>query len=368
AASLADLPSALLEGQAQIKKHLDQKPEDPAWLHAQGRAALLLWDFDSAIRSFQMAADLGADSAEFLVDFATAYFERAEQNRVALDYAMALEKLGQALQKSPNYPPALFNRAIIHSKLYQYDPAIADFEEYIRRERDEQWRKEASQRLSELRNRRARVFDPSHNAPAEMAAELGLETAMTGALLDYESNHSSELEAEAAALLAKHQDPWLLETMQLPAVGKVGGAIRTLSQMATLRTISNLNYGNLADEVAGLKHTDLPLPLRIWRDYEILYHETRTLAVANCPDTAELRRAALRYPWFEAQILLESSLCNAGREDFSGAASLIEEARQIAEVHHFSGTLIRVPNFRGQRLVDTGFNREALQVAVDALG
>jgi len=363
--SVTDIPAALLESQAQIKRHLESRPEDAAWIHAQGRAALLLWDFETALRSFQMAADLGEKSSDFLVDFASAYFERAEQNGSALDYTLALEKLGQALQAKPDHLPTLFNRAIIRAKLFQYDPAIVDFEEYIRREPDAGWRQEAQERLEAVRRSRARVYEPGRDVPPVLQTELAIETAMTSALREYFRNRTAALESQAIALRDTHSDPWLLEVIGLPETASK--AVEVLTEMAILRTTANLQYDRLSEGIRLLTTASVPPSLGVWRDFELLYYRTRTLAVASCPDTTNLRRAARPYAWLGAQIALESSLCRAGREDFGGAASLVDEAEQIATAHDYRATLIRVPNFRGQRLVESGYSREAIQTAVDTL-
>ena len=363
---LADLPAALLESEVLIRRHLDSRPDDPAWLHAQGRAALLQWDFDGAIRAFQTAADLGIRSPEFLVDFASAYFERAERLGAALDYAGAVEKLGQALAMQPYYPPALFNRAVVYGKLFQYDPAIADFEEYLRRETDAGWRAEARKRLEELRARRAAVFGKGP-APESLRGELDLEGAMTSGLREFLRGAFPELEETAAAFANRHGDPWLLETVHLPRSPELVRAISALSELARVRVAAGGQYDRLSGEIRFLEASILPAPLRVWRDYELLYRRTRTAAVADCPDTAVLRVAAHPYPWFGAQFALESSLCAAARQDFAGASALVDDAADLARKHTLQATLIRVPNFRGQRLVDTGFCREGMQMAMESL-
>lgn len=367
AAALSNLPPALLESETEIQKHLKRKPEDPEWLHAEGRAALLVWDFETAIKSFQMASDLGARSADFSVDFASAYFERAERTRSQVDYARAIEKLGQALERNPSEISALFNRAIIRAKLYQYDLAIADFEEYIRRAPNAGWRDEAKQRLADLRKRRARVFTRQPTEPPDLRSELLLENAMTSGIRVYSRSNWHALDAEAKTMYAEHGDPWLMQVMRLRGGSKLLRAIDALSAMAALRTVAAGDYSTLGAQVEFINSIQLPKPLRIWRDYELLYHRTRTLGVANCLDTTDLREASQSFPWFEAQVLLESSLCAAGRQDFAAAAAAVDEAARIAQAHNLRATLIRVPNFRGQRMVETGFYSEAFQTATEAL-
>jgi tetratricopeptide (TPR) repeat protein len=360
--SIGDLPSALLQSQARIKEHLDKRPDDPEWLHAQGRAALLLWDFDGAMRSLQAAADLGAKSPAFLVDFGIAYYERAERNGSSLDYALALEKFGQALRQDPRNLAALYNRAIVEGKLLQYDAAIADLEAFLRRETDARWKEEARGRLERLRNRRAGLFGPSPGAPRELRTESALESAMVGGLASSPDNT-----ALAAGLFEEHGDPWLREAMASPDFPARGRALEALAALARVRVAAGGSYGTLTDAIHFLQSARLPAPLRVWRDYELLYRTTRTPAVAECGNTAVLAQGASLYPWFEAQIWLESSLCAAGRQDFVGAETRVDQAVRIAETHRFAATLIRIPNFRGQRLVDAGFCREAVQTATEAL-
>src|SRR5262249_35967631 len=47
----------------------------------------------------------------------------------------------------------LFNRAIVYERLYFYDRATADWEQLLKIEKDPGWRKEAEQRLNDLRAR-----------------------------------------------------------------------------------------------------------------------------------------------------------------------------------------------------------------------
>lgn len=149
--SPADLPPELLESQARIQRRLERDPADAPWLYAQGRAQVLRWQFDDAIRSFQAAAAAQAQSAEFWTDFATAYFERAEVRRAGADYAQAAELLDRALQLHPRDPAALFNRGIVHSRLSRADAAIRDLELCLQVETDTGWREEAQRLLNEIR-------------------------------------------------------------------------------------------------------------------------------------------------------------------------------------------------------------------------
>jgi tetratricopeptide (TPR) repeat protein len=366
--SINKMPSGLLEGQLLIQRHLEGHPEDPGWLHAQGLAHLLVWQFDEALKSFQTAADLGENSPDFLVDYATGYYQRAERNSTALDYARALEKLGLALRQRPNDATALFNRGVIYGKLHQYDSAIADLQQCLILEKRTGWRTEAQRRLDELRAKRSRLLDSKDGQSSDhQQAELALETAMVSGLMLHFHNGNAHLETLAAGLIGQHHDPWLREVIQLPRRPDLERAVDILSIMTRLRTVSDNDYSRHSAEINWLENAPLPKPLRIWRSYELLYRDTRTQAVTSCSDTTRIITSSRAYPWFATQSLLESSLCDVGREDFVGAANKIDEAENIAQKFGLAATLIRIPNFRGQRLVETGFFQEAIQTATDAL-
>jgi tetratricopeptide (TPR) repeat protein len=365
--AFADAPPALLESQLQIARHLASKPEAPVWLHAQGRAQLLLWQFDAALASFEAAADLGASSPDFLIDYASAYYQRAERNSSALDYARALEKLGQALHDSPDNPTALFNRAIVSSRLHQYSSAIDDFERYLRLPADSAWKNEAEQRLREVRILISRL-DPHRPTAREFQAEQDLEEAMISGLEAYFHGKPSNLPQSAAAMLSEHRDPWLTQVIGLAPTPENVRAVETLGQLAALRVNLSPDYNRRAADLKFLSSRTIPVPLQVWRDFELLYRDTRTPAVATCAKRAALLipQAAL-YPWFESQLLLESSLCSAGEGDFAQANLQIDGAEQIVRATNLVQASIRIPNYRGQRLVDTGYFREALQLASEGL-
>jgi tetratricopeptide (TPR) repeat protein len=152
----ADLAPELLESQARIQRYLARKQNDPGWLHAWARVQVLTWQFDPAIQTFEAAAAAGASSPEFLIDFATAYFERGEVRRDADQYAKAVALLSRALEHRPRDAVALFNRGVVYSRLSQTDAAIRDLELCIQVENDSGWKQEARRRLDELRQRNGR--------------------------------------------------------------------------------------------------------------------------------------------------------------------------------------------------------------------
>src|SRR6185503_9605640 len=57
ATGAGDAPPELLESQAQIQRYLAKNAPSSEWLHARGRAQVLVWEFDAALDSFQTAEE-----------------------------------------------------------------------------------------------------------------------------------------------------------------------------------------------------------------------------------------------------------------------------------------------------------------------
>ncbi len=125
-------PVPLLEAESIISRKLAASPSDPTWLAARGRAELLNWNYEAAIKSLEQARDYGNDSPDLLIDLASAYFQRAEANsNRAIDYGHAIQLLGEVLGKNPAHPVALFNRAVACDRFFLYEQAIKDLNAFL---------------------------------------------------------------------------------------------------------------------------------------------------------------------------------------------------------------------------------------------
>ena len=151
-ANRRNLPPELLESLATIQRRLQRDATDAEWLHAYGRAQVLTGDFDGALQTFQSASDK-ANTPEFWIDFATAHFQRGELTRDASEYGAAVRLLDRALQARPGDSAALFNRAIVYSRLSRTDEAINDLKLCLTTETDSGWNEEARRLLDEIRRR-----------------------------------------------------------------------------------------------------------------------------------------------------------------------------------------------------------------------
>jgi tetratricopeptide (TPR) repeat protein len=372
AGTATQAPAELLRGQMMINQHRQSGNETPLWLHAEARAELLWWRYDDAIRSFEAAADSGASSTEFWIDYASAYFERAEARSAPHDYTMAIELLSKALKSEPENPAALFNRAIVYSKLKDFDPAIVDLEHYLRVDDKGGWADEARSRLADLSASRSRLFGAQH-IPLAFAAEAGLESALTGQL---EATIQASVPAKASLwpmaknLVSAHHDYWLIDALSLRGDRNDSRAIRSLSAMARVRaSVSVGKYSDLRSEVAWLRQAQMSGPLAVWRDFEFLYRASHGGNFAACPASASLLKTCRnrRYVWFGVQVYLEQSTCQTGVNRLEAAEESVRRALQIAHDSHFRTAQLRTRGFLSSHYVNEGRYREAFRVDYEGL-
>ena len=372
AGTATQAPVELLRGQMMINQHRQSGKETPSWLHAEARADLLWWRYDDAIRSFGAAADSGASSAEFWIDYASAYFERAEARSTPHDYTMAIELLSKALRSEPKNPVALFNRAIVYSKLKDFDPAIADLKEYLRLDRSGAWADEARSRLADLSASRSRLFGAQHIPPA-FTAEAGLESALTGQLeetIEAPVPPKASLWPLAKKLVDSHRDYWLIDTLSLRGGRNDSRAIRLLSAMARVRaSVSIGEYSVLRSEVAWLRQAQMSGPIAVWRDFEFLYRASHGDNFAACPASASLLKRCRnrRYVWFGVQVYLEQSTCQTGVNRLEAAEESVRRALQIAHDNHFRTAQLRTRGFLSSHYVNEGRYREAFRMDYEGL-
>jgi tetratricopeptide (TPR) repeat protein len=152
-----DRPPALLESEARIARELADRPNDPRWLQARGRAELLDRDFDSAVADLQRCLTLRPNAPHLMTDLASAYFGRAETHQAQPSYNTAIDFLNRALKKTPDDPLTLFNRAIVYERVGLYSQAIEDWRHYLRVDSKSKWTAEARQRLADVEQARTKT-------------------------------------------------------------------------------------------------------------------------------------------------------------------------------------------------------------------
>src|SRR5215469_8743408 len=346
--SRADRPAELSEADAAIRRHLDANPSDPLWLWTKGRADLLDWSYDDAIRTLSLALDLDASAgarmkAGILVDLATAYFQRAEvEEHRAIDYNMAAEKLGQAIQYDSSLAVAFFNRALVYEKLLLYPAAVADWKRYLSLDSHGPWADEARRQLTEL-ERKMKAASPDGGRLSDLS-EFQLEQAMMAGLA------SGPLDALAARMNEENHDRWLLDALQ----SSPSEARSILKSVVPTRDKLRFDHfpGEL-DRLRSVSARSLPDSDRAWLGFEILFRVTHSPQVANCiPGVDELIAFCRRrqYAWLLARILQEQSSCVMAIGDLAGAEAIDREAITIAMEHRLPIVRLRGAGYLVSRM------------------
>ena len=312
---------------AAIRRHLDAAPGDPLWLWTKGRAGLLEWSYDDAIRSLNLALDLNASAgarvkAQILVDLATAYFQRAEAENRAIDYNMAAERLGQAIQYDGSLAEAFFNRALVYEKIPLYPAAVADWKRYLSLDSHGAWADEARQRLAEL-ERKIRAAN-SDGGRLDDLAEIQLEQAMIAGLA------SASLNELAAKMIAENRDRWLFDALQTPP-----SDVRSIlkSMVATRLRLRLDQFPRELERLQAISRQGLPDADRVWLEFERLFRAGHSPQVANCVEGVDDLIALCRrrqYAWFLARSLLERSSCEMAAGNLASSESSDREAMTIA--------------------------------------
>ncbi len=377
---LAGLPPELLESQARIQRHLASKPLDPEWLHAQGLAEVLSWDYNDALRSFDTAYRGGAASTGFWIDWATALFERAESQTSPVDaktrtadYSQAVEYLSKALAREPANPVALFNRGMVLSRLNLFDQSIQDFEAFLKVEKDTAWAEEGRDQLNKIRSRRSRLF----LNPLQPPPNFRLEKAFEGVLRGEEelrsltnANGRADLTTLAADLANRHGDRWIVDVLNSPDDAASLHAIQVLSAMERVRSVARVDqFAGRGADAQWLRRARLTEPLAVWRDFEFLYQASHGRDLSACPPAEILVRVCERrgYIWFGIQASLERSTCKIGNSEMEAAHRSTMRAIALAEKADLRVALLRAKGFLSSHYVNEGRYRESFQVDVSAL-
>jgi tetratricopeptide (TPR) repeat protein len=106
-------------------------------------------DVQSALAILKNITDKGTRSPEALNDEGVALY-------VLGDFTEAIKYFTEALEKSPSFDEALFNRALANSRAHLDEEARRDWTEFLAKSSDENWKREARLYLERLGNSPAR--------------------------------------------------------------------------------------------------------------------------------------------------------------------------------------------------------------------
>ncbi len=170
---------AVFNAADRIRQDADRAGATPDDRRALGLAHLLVGDAGEAVATLEEIARSRPHDAATLSDLAAAYLVRAGGTQGAEDRVRAIDAARHALAIDPDRLEARFNLALaleqqvlVESSGTDVDPspAIAAWEDYLRRDGKSLWAEEARRRLSSLRDRSAGLPAPAGADAIERAA------------------------------------------------------------------------------------------------------------------------------------------------------------------------------------------------------
>jgi tetratricopeptide (TPR) repeat protein len=148
--------AVLAEAEARILRALEKEPGDARWLRLRGQLDFLRRRYDSAIAILQPLTQSQDVAADLYMDLGMIYLARGLADANASDYENAIEYLSHGLQKEPNHPVGLFNRALALESMFLWDRAEQDWNQYLRIDSTTGWAREAKERLELVRQKKTR--------------------------------------------------------------------------------------------------------------------------------------------------------------------------------------------------------------------
>jgi CHAT domain-containing protein len=377
--------SALLKAEFEIKEQLTANPENPTVLGAKGRAEILEWQYDEAIKSLKHALDLSPGSPELLCDLATAYVQRGDTENRAIDYGQAIEYLGEVLQKAPENKLALFNRAIAEERLQLVEQAAKDWEKYLQIDPKSEWANEARQRLRALQGKIKNSSATPHAEPDPMLAAHILEVRESDlspnlqswpASLDEDyldiavarwmpalaaiaeqspaaAARSQELGALtrlSQSLLLRHHDNWLTDVLAAPRSQQVLDGWNQLALAVRLNSSGEFDSAARAATQAERLLRDQSKPAYLRALWERAYALQRAQQGSDCIAILEATihpHQTETYPWLDAQLGLEHSICSAMVGQMRDTPRDVQSAASVAERAEYETLLLRAYHIMG---------------------
>jgi CHAT domain-containing protein len=397
ATSFTDRPTTLSRAEALIATQLESHPSDPSWLQAKGEADLLDGRYDPAVDTLRRALQLDPNSPAILIDLATAYSQRAQQEGRNEDFAAAYEHLSQALRLHPEDPVALFNRAIVAEHQFLYHQAIEDWEHYLRVDPSSQWAEEAHMRAEAVREKLKEHQSQAKPllSPAELTASLSdadlaakvdrrideyLDQAVLSWLPQAFPDNGSDARSPAArglfflAELAtrQHGDRWLADLLRQSSDSDFPQAAAALARAFNANRSGEYDVARQqADRAEDLFRASGNAGGMLRAQFEHIYADQIDRHSETCQRraTAALHEAE-KYPysWLQIQLGLEQGVCAGVMGDIGILAKASLRAAERARQSNHGALYLRALDFGAAARFETGDKPgawELLQVALD---
>ena len=370
-ASRLDRPGPLLDAEAKIASVGPHRQRDFGWLIASARADLIEGNYDAAIRSLQQAQVLQPTATEAYLDLATAYFERAQMTGMPADLSAAEENIAPVLEKSPDDPIALFNRALIYEQMFCYSKAAMDWEHYLTLDSTGKWAEEAREHLSDVNRRLEEKKNAAGHAELLEPDDLLLK------------EHDPVADDEIDSRIEEYQQavfrlwlPRLVEQRRHPGNLQTSGILRSIARISNIsivhhadrslvdfseskrldnprlmKPIECLSLAIIANQ-SGDEHRGFVLAKQanvlfqragleqgaIRAQFEQIYALQFSNDIKRC--LALARSVAVKshrygYPWLESESLMEEGFCANMGGNLAIASKALREAKDIAARSHY---------------------------------
>ena len=382
-ASFTSRPPALLKAEALIAAELVSHPADPAWLQAQAQADVLEGKYDAAVEALRRALELEPNSPALLIDLATAYSQRAQQEGSTQDFGRAYESLSRALNSRPDDPVALFNLAMVAERQFLFHQALADWEHYLRVDPSSQWADEARSHANAIREKlkahesgaklllspeqvAAAAGDASLAGEVDERVEEYLHDAVRNWLPEAFPEKGSQANPDALRALfflaeltkQKHSDRWLADLLGGSSAPRFPQAVATLARANQTDETDDFDVAhqqaNLAENLFRASgNTAGALRAELEELFEAqMSHRAKECRLRAIAGEAESKRYS--YAWLQIQMGLEESVCSVFGGDVGAFEKAARRAQDRALQANYSVLYLRALGFVADSKFDSG--------------
>jgi CHAT domain-containing protein/tetratricopeptide (TPR) repeat protein len=394
AASFTSRSEALLKAEDLIASQLGSHPSDPAWLQAQAQADLLEGKYDAAVEALRRALELEPHSPEFLIDLATAYSQRAQQEDRKDDFGAAYEYLSQALRLRPDDPVALFNRALVAEHEFLYHQALDDWEHYLRVDPASEWTEEARnhanavrEKLKEHGSKAMPLLSPAQVAVMATSARLGAEVDQRVEEYLHEAVRSwlpqafpeakahAEADPHAAQALffladlttRQHGDLWLADLLRASSAPQFPQAVIALARAVQANDASDYGVSreqaNRAEQLFRVSGNTAGVLRAQFEQIFAAQIERHSEACRRQATAALTESEKYPYPWLWIQLGLEKGDCSFLMGDIGADERATARAMGLAQKSGYGGLYLRAVFFTADDKRLTGDQAGASAVA-----
>ena len=254
------------------------------WHHAAAVADLLTQNTAVAVSKFEQITRAAPYEAAVWNDLAAARYEFAGEQNEAADLPAALAAVDQALRLAPRFPEAMFNRALILSRLGLVSAAKRAWHAVLAAEQKDDWGREASLRLHALN-----AADPQEFSPRLKQALAAAEGGNVEPLRDLARVRAQDVRTAGEALALNSWPEALISR-------DAAGSERALHQALLIATaLRDVNGDALLSDVLRFIDHERANPAR-WHSLVIahrVYRAARIMYGRQLPDSdTELARSA----------------------------------------------------------------------------